>query len=315
MEKSIKVAVVGAGFMADEHIKAFVDIPEITVLGIHSRTRSRAETLAQKHRIAQVYDSIDSLYSGTQADLVIIAVPELSVNTVCKEAFRYSWLALIEKPVGYNLQDAEDISSAARKAGRKAYVALNRRHFSSTRAVLHELEGVEGQRLVQVFDQENPKVALERGQPHQVVENWMYANSIHIIDYLRVFCRGEVMGVEHVIKWDPKEPCFVMSKVRYSSGDIGIYQAVWNSPGPWAVTVTTQAKRWEMRPLEKAASQLYKSRKSDSLPTHEWDMKFKPGLRLQAEETIKALRGEANNLPTLADGIETMKLVCRIYEA
>lgn len=312
--KKIKVAVVGAGFMAEEHIKAFADIPDVALLGIHSRTRARAEALAQKHNVSQVYDSVDALYAGTQAELVIIAVPELSVNKVCMEAFKHPWQALIEKPVGYNLPDAQEIAAAAKRAGRKAYVALNRRHYSSTRAVMQELESVEGQRLVQVFDQENPILALEAGQPPLVVENWMYANSIHIIDYLCVFCRGEVTSVDHVIKWNSKEPRFVLTKVQYSSGDIGVYQAIWNGPGPWIVTVTTQAKRWEMRPLEQAASQVYKSRKSEPIPVHSWDTQFKAGLRLQAEETVKAVRGEANNLPTLADGIATMKLVNLIYE-
>lgn len=312
--KEIRIAVIGAGYMADEHIKAFSDIPEVSIVGIYSRTQDRVENLAKKHGIANVYDSIRSLYEGTQADLVVIAVPELSANTVCKEAFKYPWQALVEKPVGYNLQDAEDIAEAADKAGRKAYVALNRRHYSSTRAVLTEIEDVAGPRLVQVLDQENPLVALEGGQPQLVVDNWMYANSIHIINYLCVFCRGEVTSVDHVIKWNPQEPRFVMTKVNYSSGDIGVYQAIWNGPGPWAVTVSTQAKRWEMRPLEQAASQIYKSRKSEPLPVHEWDTKFKPGLRKQAEETIKALRGEKHTLPSLADGIKTMHLVSKIYQ-
>jgi predicted dehydrogenase len=313
MQKNM-IAVIGAGYMAEEHIKAFSDIPEVSIVGIYSRTQERSDNLAKKHGIVKVYDSIRSLYEGTQADLVIIAVPELSVNAVCKEAFKYPWQALIEKPVGYNLQDAEDIATAADNAGRQSYVALNRRHYSSTRAVLAEIDKLAGQRFVQVMDQENPIIALEGGQPPLVVDNWMYANSIHIIDYLCVFCRGEVITVDHVIKWDPQDPRFVMTKVNYSSGDIGVYQAIWNGPGPWGVTVSTQAKRWEMRPLEQAASQVYKSRKSEPLPVHEWDTKFKPGLRLQAEETIKALRGEKHSLPTLADGINTMKLVSKIYQ-
>jgi predicted dehydrogenase len=312
--KIIKIAIIGAGYMAAQHIKAFLDIVDISILGIYSRTSDSSVALAKKYKIPFVYDSIESLYIGTHADIVIIAVPELSANIVCKEAFKYPWHALIEKPVGYNLQDAEDIAVAAAKFGRKAYVALNRRHFSSTRSVLRELEIEPGKRIVQVFDQENPIAALEGGHPQLVVDNWMYANSIHIIDYLYVFCRGEVTSLDHVIKWDPKDPSFVMTKVNYSSGDIGVYQAIWNGPGPWAVTVSTQAKRWEMRPLEQAASTIYLSRKSEPLPVHERDTKFKPGLRIQAEETIKALRGEKHTLPTLADGIKTMKLVSKIYQ-
>lgn len=314
MEK-IKVAVIGAGLMAEAHIKAFADIPSVTLVGIQSRTKGRAEALAAKYGIPDIYDSVDALYAGTQANLVIVAVSELSVNAVCMEVFKYPWQSLIEKPVGYNLPDALLIASAAERADRKAYVALNRRHYSSTRAVLGELESVDGSRVVHAFDQEDPITALEGGKPALVVENWMYANSIHIIDYLSVFCRGEVTGVNHAIKWNPHEPRFVVASVTYSSGDVGIYHATWNGPGPWAISVTTQAKRWEMRPLEQAVTQLNKSRKIVPLDLNSWDSEFKPGLRQQAEEAIKALRGNAHCLPTLADGITTMKLVNLIYEA
>lgn len=314
MEK-IKVGFVGAGYMAEEHIKVFGDSPEVQMIGIHSRTRSRAEALAKKYEIPFVYDSIEALYAGTNADLVIIAVKELSANRVCTDALKYPWQVLIEKPAGYDLKDALDISDAAFNFGRKAFVALNRRHYSSTRAVVAELVGAEGQRIVQVFDQENPRVALESGAHPLVVQNWMYANSIHLIDYFRIFCRGEIIGLNPIIKWDPKAPSYVFTKLEYSSGDIGLYQAVWNAPGPWGVSVTTQSKRWEMRPLEQAFSQLYKSRISEPLSLHHWDTKFKPGLRFQVEEAIKAVRGEANCLPTLADGIATMKLVNKIYES
>jgi predicted dehydrogenase len=313
--KQIKVAVIGAGFMASEHIKAFAAIEEVALVGIHSRTRSRAEALALQYGIAGVFDSVDALHAGTQADLLIVSVPELQVREVCLQVFKHPWVALIEKPAGYDLADAEAIAAAARQSARRAYVALNRRHYSSTRAVAEQLAEIEGPRLVNVFDQENPTVALDGGQPPLVVENWMYANAIHIIDYLRVFCRGEVTSVEHIVKWNPSEPRFVVTKITFASGDIGMYQAVWNAPGPWFVAVNTQAKRWEMRPLEQATVQPYKSRRSEPIPAHAWDTEFKAGLRLQAEEAVKAVRGEVNQLPTLEDGISTMKLVKQIYEA
>ena len=311
--KNVKLAIVGAGLMAREHAKAFADIPEIELVGICSRTRARAETLAQAQGIASVYDSIDDMYRGTQADLVLVAVPELSAASICEQVFAHPWISLIEKPVGYNVHEAKQLAALAQERGRRAYVALNRRHYSSTRAVLEEVATIGDQRLVQVFDQENPQVALEGGRSPLVVENWMYANSIHIIDYLSVFCRGKVTEVEHVIKWDPKEPRFVLTKVKYSSGDIGVYQAIWNGPGPWAVTVTTQAKRWEMRPLEQAVSQVYKSRENITVEVHHWDKEFKPGLRKQAEEAVRAVRGESHDLPSLEEGVETMKLVSSIY--
>ena len=312
---SIKVAFVGAGYMAGEHIKAFADAVDVELSGIFSRTSARAQALAAKYPIQAVFESIEAMYAAKSPDIVVVAVPELAVAEICASIFNYPWICLIEKPAGYNAAEAEHIAQAAKSKGRRAFVGLNRRHYSSTRAVLAELENSTEPRLVHVFDQENPQLALDSGQPAEVVANWMYANSIHIIDYFPLFCRGEVESVEHIIKWQPKNPQFVVAKINFSSGDVGIYEAVWNAPGPWAVTVTTQAKRWEMRPLEQASTQIYKSRKSEPMEIHPRDSHFKPGLRLQADEILRAFRGEPAYLPTLDDGLATMRLVSRIYAA
>lgn len=311
--QKIKIAFIGAGYMTEEHMRAFADHPNTEIAGIFSRTNDRALALGFKYQSAIIADSIKNLYDSTLAELVVISVNELSVQEVCLEAFKYPWACLIEKPAGYNLEDAEIIASAAQASNSKAYVALNRRHYSATVNVLKDLSTTDQVRLIHVYDQENPLAALEAGHPELVVENWMFANSIHMIDYLNFLGRGKIKSVENIIPWDPLRPKFVMTKLNYDSGDIGIYEAVWNAPGPWSVVITTQDKRWEMRPLEQAFVQHYGSRKLESVTNNEWDTKFKPGLRLQAEEVIKAVSGKPHNLPTLEDALESMKLVKTIY--
>jgi len=309
-----KIAIIGAGNMSKEHIKAFKSIDDFEIIGIYSRTKTKAEMLSVEFNIKNVCDSIDELYLKTEADLVIICVPELSTKDVCKVAFKFPWICLIEKPVGYNLSNAIEILNLAEKNNTKAYAALNRRHYSSTRSLQQDLKDNNEIRIVNVFDQENPQVSLEGGTPKLVVDNWMYANSIHIIDYFTLFCRGSLMNVINLEKWIPGKPCFVFSKLEYSSGDIGIYEAIWEGPGPWAVTVSTPSKRWELRPLEELRTQEYKSRKSILQDINILDTDFKPGIKLQAEETLKALKGEMNNLTTLKDALVTMDLINKIYE-
>lgn len=309
-----KVAVVGAGYMAREHIRAFQDVPGVEMVGIHSRTRSRAEALAQEFRLPNVCDSTSELFEKTSADLVVVTVPELSVNEVCCACFKHPWAALIEKPAGYNVADAEEIAESARSAGRSAFVALNRRHYSSTQSVLQDLATNPEPRFICVQDQEDVIAALKAGQPKLVVENWMYANSIHMIDYFSMLGRGKVTEVEPFVRWNPDKPGFVAAKIMFESGDIGLYQSVWNAPGPWAVAVTTQSKRWEMRPMEQAAFQLYGLRKLEPVVPHEWDQQFKPGLRRQAELAVMAAMGEAVlELPTLDDALVSMRLAQAIY--
>jgi predicted dehydrogenase len=308
-----KVAFVGAGYMTSEHLKAFKDMKNVELVGIFSRTKSRAEKLAFDFGIADVFDSISAMYEVTKADLVVISVPELSVRDVCLEVFKHPWKSLIEKPVGYDLADAQLILEKAKISNSQSFVALNRRHYSSTQIVLADLFKQEGPRVIHVYDQEDQIAARLAGQPELVVKNWMYANSIHVIDLFSILGRGVVISVTPIIKWIPETPKFVMAKIQYDSGDIGIYEAVWNAPGPWAVTVSTKHKRWEMRPLEQAMSQASGSRRSELQVSHEWDKKFKPGLRYQAAEAVKAAQNLHHSLPTLSDAINSMRLIKAIY--
>jgi hypothetical protein len=165
-----------------------------------------------------------------------------------------------------------------------------------------------------VVDQEDPEAARSAGQPGAVVANWMYANSIHVVDCLRVFARGEAREVEILEPFDPEAPSSVVASVRFSSGDLGLYQGLWNRPGPWSVTISTPERFYELRPLEQAQFRVRNDRLWHAMPAHPRDQAFKPGLLAQAEDALKACRGEAHVLPTLDDAFASMQLVARIFE-
>ncbi len=312
-ETHCKVAIIGAGYMAREHIRAFQDILGVEVVGIYSRTRSRAEALAKEFNLPHVCDSIAELYEKTAANLVVVTVSILATKETCNACFEYPWAALIEKPAGYNLADAEAIASDARGKGCRAYVALNRRHYGATRAVVADLAGQTGPRLIKVQDQQSLELALQIGHPQLVVDNWFHACSIHLIDYFMLLGRGKVTGVDHIIRWNQKQPHYVAAKVSFDSGDIGLYEAIWDGPGPWAVTVNTPAKRWEIRPLERAAYLLAGKRVLEPIADDNQDIQFKAGLRRQAELAVLATTGQQTELPTLEDALVTMRLTQSIY--
>ena len=299
--------------MAREHIRAFADMDQVRIAGIYSRTRSRAETLAAEYSLPVVYNSVSELYQRTRADLVVVTVSEVEMSPVSQACFDFPWTVLLEKPPGLNVAEAEEICGTAEARNRMVLVALNRRFLSSTRAVLADLAVCEETRFIKVQDQENQTQAIALGHSPVAVENWMYANSIHVIDYFQLFGRGKVMAAEPVLPWDPENPGVVVCKIEFASGDIGLYEGIWHGPGPWAVNVVTAKKRWEMRPLEHAAFQLAGQRHLESVPTHRWDQEFKPGFRLQAEMAVAAASGQPSDCPTLEDSLETMRLIEAIF--
>jgi predicted dehydrogenase len=308
------VAIVGAGLMAEEHARAFGAVPGVELVGIHSRTRSRAERVAREAGIEGVFDSVAELYEQTQADLVVVAITETSMKDVAVHCLAQDWTILLEKPPGLNAAEAEEIASAADERGRTVLVGLNRRFLSSTRAVLDDLAGSDSRRYIRVLDQQSLAEAQALGHPEPVVQNYMYANSIHVVDYLSLLGRGPVESVERVLPWDPRDPGVVLATIRFESGDVGVYEGIWNGPGPWAVMLVTEEKRWELRPLEQAAFQLPSERQLVSVPSHDWDREFKPGLRLQAEHAVAATRGERCEIPTIGESLRTMRLIEAIFE-
>lgn len=307
-----KIAIVGAGYMAEEHARAFASIPGVRIAGVCGRSRTRAEVLAARYD-APVFESVEALYNGTKADVVVVAVNELSARDICLQAFRHPWLCFLEKPVGIDLSQAEEILTAASHMGAQAYVALNRRSYSATRLALQELAADDGPRLISVLDQQDMVSAREGGQPDEVVRNYMYANSIHLIDYLNLFGRGDIVRVEPTQPWNAGRPGHVVATVHYSSGDVGVYQAVWDGPGPWSVIVTNRAIRTEMRPLERLSVQRRGQRGLTEIPVGAIDTEFKPGLRHQAEQVVAMLQGQSSTLATLQEATRSMALCADIY--
>ena len=308
----LKVAVIGAGYTAKEHVRAFADIDRVELSGVFSRTRSRAETLASENGIRKVCGSVRELWEEGNPDIVVVTVNEPSIKEVMEECLTSPWKILVEKPPTLYVEWAKELDERSRKEGREVRVALNRACYSVTRAVSAEIRGNKGKRFIFVQDQEDPERALAAGQPKEVADRWMYANSIHMVDYFRIFSKGKAVSVDVKKPFEDSKPCLVEASIGFDNGDHGTYQALWNEPGPWGVAVSLPDVRYELRPLEEGRRQVRGSR-PEQIEADNWDKSFKPGFRKQAEEMVRLAEEGSCDIPTLGDAIQTMELIKRIY--
>ena len=308
-----KIAVVGAGKMALEHCRVYAELANVELAGICSRTAARAAVLAKKFGIRRVSEGIAELWEDTKADVVLITVNELSMLPVVREAARFPWTLFLEKPAGYNLEVASEVRATIKQHGRDAYVGLNRRYNAASIAASEALKGCDGPRYIVVNDQQNLAHARSLNHPGEVVRYMMYANSIHLIDYIRVFGRGQVERVERLEDWRGEDSFMQAATMFLSSGDVARYEALWQGPGPWACSISCHEKRLEMRPLETLSVQLAGSRVNQQQEFDPIDAQFKPGFYRQAEDVLRALDGEPNRVPTIDDAYATMELIHAIY--
>lgn len=306
------VALLGAGRMAREHARALAAVPGVSLAGVFSRTRARAEALAAEFSVPHVCDSVADLFEKTAAVLAVVAVSVESTEAVARECGRHAWTVMLEKPPGLTPGEARRIRSQSGSDSGRIRVALNRRFLSSARTVHAALAADGPPRFIRVQDQQDLDQAAAAGHPERVRAHWMYANSIHLVDFFRFFGRGPVTRVDPIRAWDPERPGPVVSHLRFGTDDWGLYEAQWNAPGPWAVTVASGPHRWELRPLESGVHENIRTPPA-ALAADSWDQEFKPGFRAQAEAAVDAALGRPSRLPTLDEAIETMDLIARIY--
>ena len=300
--------------MANEHARAFADIPGVMLAGVFNRTREKAQQFARKFQIPEVCGSVSELYQRTAADLLVLAISPLHAKEIGLQCFQFPWCVLMEKPPGLDLREAVCLQEAARRLQRKVMVALNRRFYFSTRTALQDLDQRSSARHIHVFDQQSIEFAASLGHEQSILDNWHYCCSVHMVDYLRVFGRGKP-SVTHTFHSNDKVRTVLVSNLEFDSGDTALYECIWSGPGPWAVMVTTTERRWEMRPLENLCYQDAGSRTLVPVAISARDLNFKAGFRLQAEHAVAAALQQPSQSVTLDDAVETMRLVSEIYQS
>lgn len=306
-------AIIGAGQMAREHAKAFTNIDGVSLLGVAIRSKSSLKDFAKEFKVSQVCENIKELYETTRADLVVVAVNVEQTAKVLLDCARYPWTILVEKPIGINLAESLKLRDQLGESTRRIFVAFNRRHYSTFLKINQIIGDDPDQRIIKVIDQEDQFAALLAGIDKLTVDNWMFANSIHLIDLLKQFARGKVIEIEKKSNWISMSNMKHIVHIKFESGDVGIYECQWNDVGPWSVSVEVGKARLLLKPLEKLLQISESGEVTDISPNSEWDLNFKPGFRRQAEMMIRQVEGKVSPVASFADAVSTMQLVHDIY--
>ena len=309
-----KICFIGAGNMAQMHIDAFSKIKYIYCSGIYSRTFSKSLKIASKYQNLNAYKNLDKMMQKEKPNGIIIAVSENSLLNLLKKIIKYKLPTLIEKPIGCNFnQNLKIIKILKKKKIKNFYVALNRRQYSSTLKLQKKISKDNSLRKIYINDQQ---FNMQKKLPHKdklVVKNMMYANSVHLIDYINIFARGKIDLIKSYLE-KKKNIKKVLSIISFSSGDIVYYNAIWNEYSKWGVRIFTNNYFYEMSPLEELNFFNLKNLKNFKIKKDYNDIKFKPGFMKQAINFSKLINNKPHNLVNVYENFETTKLIRKIYE-
>lgn len=116
MNTSVKVAVIGAGFMGSMHASIFAQSPGAELVAVVDQNPDLAHAIAAKHPGCRAYRSHDELLAAEALDLISICTPDNLHRDAALAATAKGVHLFIEKPIASTMEDGEAIVTAADKA-------------------------------------------------------------------------------------------------------------------------------------------------------------------------------------------------------
>ncbi|NPV54499.1 MAG: Gfo/Idh/MocA family oxidoreductase [Firmicutes bacterium] len=120
---TLRVGLLGAGFIAGVHLDAYARLQDVAVAGIADVNAERAAALAEKFEGARAYSDASELIARGDVDIVDICLPTFLHEEYVTKAARAGKHILCEKPIALDVDGADRMVQAARDAGVKFMVA------------------------------------------------------------------------------------------------------------------------------------------------------------------------------------------------
>lgn len=335
-ERTLRGAVVGAGLIGTARALDFVDIADTHLAYVCEPDPARGQALAAKvaERQGAPCDwtrSHDGLVSGARVDVALVAVPHDVAAGIVRGLLTAGINTLVEKPMGVNLGEAQELGRCAEQGRGRLAVGFNYRHYPAiARAREIVASGGIGRVLFMRmlvghggrpgYEQEW-KVNLARSGGGALLDP-----GIHLIDLARFFL-GEVRPVHgHLVRlfWRSDVEDLAIAVLAGDQGSTVSLQASiieWRNQfsvqifgeqgylridgrmGNYGPQTLTQGKRWAwLGGKSQAASEQIES-------FGDRDTSFAAELR----EVVEAFRRGGPLPADHRDGLEAMRLVDELY--
>ncbi|HXB59460.1 MAG TPA: Gfo/Idh/MocA family oxidoreductase [Candidatus Acidoferrales bacterium] len=137
---ALRIAIIGCGKIADQHIAAIRRIPGCEVVAACDREELMARQLAERFKVAGVFSDAQQMLKTVSPDVVHITTPPQGHFALAKQCLEAGSNVYLEKPFTVTAPEAEELIRFAKKSGLKITAGHN---------LQFTLEALEMRRLVQ----------------------------------------------------------------------------------------------------------------------------------------------------------------------
>lgn len=314
---TLSIAVVGAGHIAQQHLKVLTDLPECKVVSLVDSGPETLTSSAERFGVPNRFDTVDDLLDGARPDAVFVLVSVLAVADVAARFLSEGIPTFTEKPPGLYTHQTRSLADLARETGTPAMVGVNRRFYSTLREGRERIQASGPIRSVTVDAHEDLSRLDTKKFPPEVVARWSAANGIHALDLLRYF-GGDVSHLESYRQTvTGPMPDGITAALTFKNGAQGRAAMDWFAPGDHRFEVRTEGAT--LTSNRGYNTVLFRRRGADAeeIALDDIDRSYKAGFYRQ-DQTF--LRSVMDGVPfpdpacTLDDALKTMEMIDAICD-
>ncbi len=193
-ERPLRIGVLGCGFWAAYQIAGWREIPGVQVVALYNRTRGKADALAHRFGISNVYDDPQALLQSGKIDVADVITDVGTHAQFVNLAAANQVPVICQKPLATSYEEAEQMARACRETKTPLLVHENWRWQTPIRALKRVLDDC---RIGRVF-----RARIDFVTGFDVFKNQPFLRELpqfiltdigsHILDTAR-FLFGEVM--------------------------------------------------------------------------------------------------------------------------
>jgi len=123
--QKIKVCLVGAGAWGRQHARVFSQRPDVELCAVAGRTLEKTQARASEFGL-RAYTNLPEMLAAERPDLVSLSLPNLEHFEATMQGIEAGYPLLVEKPLTFDLSEADRLLAEAEKRG--LFFAINFNH-------------------------------------------------------------------------------------------------------------------------------------------------------------------------------------------
>jgi myo-inositol 2-dehydrogenase / D-chiro-inositol 1-dehydrogenase len=211
----LRVAVVGAGWWGGQHARIFAGRTDTELCAIVGRRPERATARATEYGVA-AYTDLDQMLAEQQPDLVSVCLPNLDQFAPTVTLLRAGVPLLVEKPLVFDLDEADALLAEADRRGTFFAINFNHRYAKAVQQAKARIDG--GQLGAIVFA--TWRFGGEGSSAHHPYAD-LIETQCHGFDLLEHLCGPVASLMAEMTDIGDTGPGTLVVALRFASGAVG----------------------------------------------------------------------------------------------